>query len=147
MAATKFQSNIEELKSYVDHMQKLLAQPEPGLVTWHAAYQAAAKKLLDFFHDEPLAKGKSKPDLIGKDVPLPGNPKEIPVPTCPRCGEEVPYFYNYIYRLAASEGTMIFQSQCCPHWNCRAILIVLPIGLEAGSVAVPGKPGWPGMPS
>jgi hypothetical protein len=88
-----------------------------------------------------------KGDLIGRDVRLPENTKEHPLPTCPKCGDEVPYFYNYVYRLTSTEGTLIMQAQCCPHASCRALFIVLAVGLEAGSVATPGKPGWPGMPS
>jgi hypothetical protein len=91
----------------------------------------------------PKEEGK---DLLGVDVPLPTDPKDMPRPTCPKCGGEIPHFYFYVYKLAATHGTMVFQASCCPHSGCRALLVVLPIGMEASGVATPDKPGWPGMP-
>lgn len=88
-----------------------------------------------------------KKDLLGVDVQLPADPKELPKPTCAKCGGEIPHFYFYVYRLQSTQGTMVFQASCCPHAGCRALYTVMPIGLEASQVAAPGKPGWPGMPS
>ena len=86
-------------------------------------------------------------DLLGVDVPLPSDPKDMLKPTCPKCGQDVPFFYFYVYKLQSTEGTVVFQASCCPHADCRALFMVFPIGMEAGKVAAPGKPGWPGMPS
>ncbi len=137
--------NLDELKERLAHLQKLLDDPHPGLMTWSTAYLKASNRVLDFF-------GKIVPesqdgDLLGTDVLLPSDPKEMLKPTCSKCGGEIPFFYFYVYKLQSTQGVMVFQASCCPHANCRALFIVLPIGMEAGSVAVPGKPGWPGVPS
>ena len=89
-----------------------------------------------------------KNDLIGKDVQLEEG-KPLPRPTCPRCGGDVAGFYAFVYQLPAPEGggTMLMQAWCCPHAGCRALLMVLPIGIQSGKVTAPGKPGWPGGPS
>ena len=88
-----------------------------------------------------------KGDLLGTDVALPSDPKEMPKPTCAKCGGEVPFFYFYVYKLQSTQGTIMFQASCCPHAACRNLFIVIPIGLEVSPVAAPGKAGWPGMPS
>lgn len=85
-------------------------------------------------------------DLLAVDVPLPTAPTEMPKPTCPKCGGEIPFFYFYVYKLQSTRSTMVFQASCCPHANCRAICMVLPIGEEASSIATPGQSSWPGMP-
>ena len=91
--------------------------------------------------------GAKDNDLLGKDVALPDDAKEMPKPVCAKCGGEIPFFYFYVYRLQSTQGTIVFQASCCPHAGCRALFTVQPTALEQSPVAAPGKAGWPGMPS
>lgn len=86
-------------------------------------------------------------DLLGTDVELPTDATKMPKPTCSKCGGEIPFFYFYVYRLQSTQGTMLFQASCCPHAGCRALFMVLPVGVETSPIAAPGKQNWPGMPA
>jgi len=136
--------NINELKGYVASLFNLLEDPQPGLLTWREQYEHSVDRVLGFFGTAPVNQEK---DLLGVDVKLPEDPTQMPKPTCASCGGEVPFFYFYVYKLASTQGTMVFQASCCPHAGCRALFIVLPLGLDPGAVATPGKANWPGVPS
>jgi hypothetical protein len=84
-----------------------------------------------------------KVGLLGTEIPL--DMKNPPEPCCASCGRPVPYFYSYIHNLKLPDGmgTLQFQTYCCPHSDCIAIIITMPIGIEPGKVAAPGRPGWP----
>lgn len=104
-----------------------------------ALFVAFAKAL----HGEADAPG----DLLGVDVPV--DPENFPPPTCARCGGHIRAFYSYIHRVGLPENmVLLMQSYCCPHANCRAVVITMPIGqVPAGDIALPGQDRWPGMPA
>jgi hypothetical protein len=56
--------NLDDLRNRVEYLQILLANPEPGVLSWHAAYQQSVLRLLEFFH-QPTDADRIK-DLEGQ---------------------------------------------------------------------------------
>ena len=84
-------------------------------------------------------------DLLGVDIPLSADPKDLPRPCCPRCGSEIPAFYAYLYKTDVPQGLLLIQAFCCPRVNCRALVMVQQLGVQAkDGIAAPGRANWPG---
>lgn len=123
--------NIDELKAHLSGLNALLSDPQPGLATWRLHYENRVTGLLTFWGAKagagfatPQDKGK---DLLGVDVKLPSDPKDVPKPSCPKCGDEVPGFYCYLYRIEGPRGPCFSRRSAArmpdaalSSWCCRS---------------------------
>jgi hypothetical protein len=73
--------------------------------------------------------------------------KGPPLPRCPRCGEEIPGLYLYVFNMRGpgAQEVLVFQAVCCPFEQCHCVFSVYFVGKQQGAIAHPSGAGWPGI--